>query len=33
MNNEYNTKKWSLKACRINERLSREEVAQSPGVA
>ena len=33
MNNEYNTKKWSLKACRINERLSREEVAQRLGIS
>ena len=32
-NEEYNTKKWSLKACRVNEKLSREEVAQRLGIS
>lgn len=32
-NEEYNTKKWSLKACRVNENLSREEVAQRLGIS
>mgnify|MGYP004731116897 FL=1 len=32
-NEEYNTKKWSLKACRVNEKLSREEVAQRLGLS
>ena len=30
---EYNQKKWSLKACRINAQLNREEVAQSLGIS
>lgn len=32
-NEEYNTKKWSLKACRVNAKLSREEVAQRLGIS
>ena len=32
-NEEYDTRKWSLKACRINEKLSREEVAQRLGIS
>lgn len=30
---EYNTRKWSLKACRINAKLSRDEVAQRLGIS
>ena len=32
-NEEYNTKKWSLKAGRVNQKLSREEVAQRLGIS